>query len=302
MSYVASRLPSAFVIYIFFMQSAPAAIAAQAYHPYTIQNSLTINKIEGWNANVQGSLIQSKDATTVYFATRKQVYPGEPIVVSQGRQDLLNKLFSAEVYVMRSAVLEWKNRGYLPPDFQVVFPKCGEANAFYDPQNKAVVMCQELLYEFARFSAEFSPNKKEWFHSAFGMILFVFIHEMGHAMIDLHDLPILGAEEDAVDRLAIIFAASIRPELNNDLGEHMILGSAMWFKRMGSETSAKAYWDEHPLNEQRYFTIICLLYGSNPSKYASVAQFAGLPPARARRCPSEFSQALKGWNKILGGL
>jgi len=197
--------------------------------------------------------------------------------------------------------LDWKNKGYLPAEFQVVFPKCRMVNAFYSPRDK-VVMCQELLYEFARFSAELTRIEEEWFHYAFGMSLFVFIHEIGHAMIDLHDLPILGAEEDAVDRLAAIFAASIGPAYGIDLGEHMILGSAMWYKRRGGETSTKAYWDEHPLDEQRYFTIICLLYGSNPSRYATVAKFAGLPPARARRCPSEFSQALKGWDKILGGL
>ena len=31
------------------------------------------------------------------------------------------------------------------------------------------------------------------------------MHEMGHALIDLYDLPVLGKEEDAADSVATVF-------------------------------------------------------------------------------------------------
>lgn len=35
--------------------------------------------------------------------------------------------------------------------------------------------------------------------------MFIFLREVGHAMIDVLDLPIVGQEEDAADQLATVF-------------------------------------------------------------------------------------------------
>jgi len=41
---------------------------------------------------------------------------------------------------------------------------------------------------------------------------FVFYHEMGHALVDAYQLPVLGKEEDAVDTLAAIVSADFLEE------------------------------------------------------------------------------------------
>jgi hypothetical protein len=129
-----------------------------------------------------------------------------------------------------------------------------------------------------------------------------FFHELGHALIQTRNLPIAGSEEDAVDRFSAILASSIagaaKADRKNDLGEHMITAAMLWF-RSKDQAKLSRYWDEHPLNEQRYYNLVCILYGSDPERYSQYVVLAGLPAQRARSCPKEFMQAQDYWNRVL---
>jgi hypothetical protein len=171
----------------------------------------------------------------------------------------------------------------------VVFDYCGQENAFYDPQAGTVVVCGELLdlWEAMAFSS-LPPEDAEAL--VFGSTLFVLFHELGHAFIDQFDLPILGGEEDAADRFATVLLAG------DPAGALLALvAAANWL----SSPRVAVYWDEHPLNEQRFFNITCLVYGSNPSRFQTlVPDF--LPADRAARCPSEWEDAFTSWQEVLG--
>ncbi len=60
-----------------------------------------------------------------------------------------------------------------------------------------------------------------------------------------------------------------------------------------------AFRDEHSLDQQRFYDMLCLTYGSNPSKNKNLLGKNGLPPNRAQRCPAEFKRVDHSWQKLL---
>ncbi len=180
----------------------------------------------------------------------------------------------------------------LPRDVHIVMAECGVSNAFYNPQQSAIVMCYELardiLYVFDAASSQIE-NADEL---AGGAFVFVFIHELGHALIDLYDLDVLAGEEDAADRFAtLILIYAGLPEY--------VFGAAVWWGLTATEPTQEVFADEHLLNQQRFYNMLCLLYGSDPETNQYLVTEGMLPAARAERCPSEYSQASKSWDSQL---
>ncbi len=127
-----------------------------------------------------------------------------------------------------------------------------------------------------------------------------FYHELGHALIDMMDLPVLGQEEDAAD----VFSVVVIDELFKPKEALAInSGGAMGFKVDADDRMGKGrewdWADEHGPDMQRYYNIVCLTYGSNPDKRAGFAQEMGLPQDRADYCNGEYDLAKRGWNPVI---
>lgn len=287
-------LASCLVTSLSFIPLSSARESAEIYPPISNNDSIL-------NLQHNRGIIEP-DIKLVQAATDGLEVILEPILSNYPQE--IKVLLNTEARAIGTFSQSLNQAGILPNNFKIVFAKCGKMNAFYTPEHKAIVMCYELMQAFAIISAENAPNQEEWMHSSMGMTLFAFLHELGHGLIDVLNLPITGSEEDSVDRFAAVLAAELgnSPEAG-DLGEHMIFSTAIWYRYLAQNRGEQKipYWDEHPLDQQRYYTIICLLYGSKPAKYASMAQFAGLPSSRAKRCPAEFEQAKKGWQRLLTG-
>jgi len=92
-----------------------------------------------------------------------------------------------------------------------------------------------------------------------GNMLFVLLHELGHATIGELDLPVLGKEEDAADAFASLTLIHIKSEFS----EHVLAEAAKgWFmadRRDQKEGEPVEYYDEHGLNQQRAFQIVCYM-------------------------------------------
>lgn len=183
----------------------------------------------------------------------------------------------------------------LPHDIFIGFDNCEEANAFYDPAKKEVKICYEMvgdLYEVLRDEYE---QEAELDDAVTNATTFIFFHELGHALVDAYDLPITGREEDAVDQLSVLLLADGTEE-----GERMVLDAAVSFSRQdGDALGEMAFADEHSLDRQRYYNIICLLYGQDEGKFAALVREGTLPESRAGRCREEFARVDKAWDALL---
>ncbi|WEJ71172.1 DUF4344 domain-containing metallopeptidase [Pseudomonas sp. PSE14] len=132
---------------------------------------------------------------------------------------------------------------------------------------------------------------------------FSVMHEMGHMLIAEYDLPVLGREEDAADQLGFILLFRLYAKLPQDEIDARLLDIADYW-RLEWQTPKPPpdqvlAWDSHPLDEQRYYNIACLLYGSDMGRLDWVPALTGLPYERAVYCDQEFKQASKAVNWVL---
>ncbi len=133
-----------------------------------------------------------------------------------------------------------------------------------------------------------------------GNIVFVLFHEFGHALVSEFELPVLGREEDAVDRFAT-FLLSPEGGEDEDSDPSTILVDAMrgWFAASEqTELSEIEWWGEHGPDQQRGYQIACLLYGADPEKFADMADDIALPAARKETCPAEAESNSQSWVKV----
>ena len=183
-----------------------------------------------------------------------------------------------------------------PPDIPVRFTTCAIPNALYRPGPDEIVMCYELLDAIAKEAAKDKKITKDPLDFTVDATLFIFLHEMGHALINHYDLPITGLEEDAVDQLAVGILAE------NDQFDALV-ASALFFKEKrgggGLFTDKALFSDVHSLDEQRYYNILCWAYGKDPVTYEGAMTKGGLPEGRAKGCKAEYNQLLKSWSTIL---
>ena len=189
----------------------------------------------------------------------------------------------------------------VPRAVDVQVGACGMVNAFYDPRRKRIVMCHELMQYFGGLFAKAAeksgkPMTNEELSSAvIGATNFAFFHEAGHGLIDMLDLAAVGRQEDAVDQLATLILIG-----GGDQGVGMALAAAYWFKVQHEAGQDKTpFSDEHAFDGQRYYNILCMVYGSNPRQFAGIATGGSLPEDRARRCPNEFKDVAGAWEKLL---
>lgn len=125
----------------------------------------------------------------------------------------------------------------------------------------------------------------------------IFYHELGHAVIDLMELPVLGQEEDAADVLSVLMIDWL---FEPGAAEAIAYDSAFGYLNapIGEGEEAPAWWDLHGGDEQRYYTHVCLFYGANPDERAPMAEELGLPEERAETCPDEHDLAAASWGAV----
>lgn len=185
----------------------------------------------------------------------------------------------------------------LPTDIQLRTKDCGQANAFYNAQEASITICYELMERFYKLFRLDGDADQKAYNSMFDAITFVFLHEMGHALIDQYQLPVTANEEDAADRLSSFVCIE---ELGDD-GVRAILAAAdaMRIESKMKTNTKKDLADEHLLQEQRFFNSLCMVYGSNPEKYTYIVSKGFLPQERAVRCPSEYDRTAGSWSELL---
>lgn len=189
----------------------------------------------------------------------------------------------------------------LPRDVIVSVEETGSPSPFYLPAASAIVVPPEWLAFADQLvtGSELVGTPEEVEALVVASTIFVFLHELGHALVDQLDLPVTGKEEDAVDQLA----TAILAEAGTELAGQVALSGALFFGLVAAnreEFAAADFWDEHSLNEQRFYNIICWVYGSDPALFADEAAQAGLGEDRLVRCQDEYAQVMGAWETLLG--
>jgi hypothetical protein len=133
-----------------------------------------------------------------------------------------------------------------------------------------------------------------------GNTLVLLLHEIGHVLISQFQLPVLGREEDAADTYAALTMLRVG---TNFTVQSLADAAKGWFfdARRDQEIGDKPlYYDEHNVSAQRAYQIVCLMVGSDPAKFKSLADQAKIPEERQTTCKRDYRKAREAWSAVLG--
>lgn len=185
----------------------------------------------------------------------------------------------------------------LPSQVVLTVGECGISNAFYSPQHKAIVLCHELIAQMVQgLQRDFAriASSDEIANSVSGGVGFILMHELGHALIHLLDLPVLGREEDAADQIGAFFL------LNSEIAPYGLAGALWFFRSKTLFYTRRHFSDEHSLGPQRQSNLACWAFGKDPERYQYLLQGRYLTRERAARCGPEYARLNSSVRKLLG--
>ena len=174
----------------------------------------------------------------------------------------------------------------------------GMANAWW--QRPAVTVCYEYLNEILQLlPEETTPDGVTRDDALIGQVFYTFFHEMGHAMFDLFAVPMFGNAESAADG----FAGYLILQFGREPARRLITGAAYSYNRYvhSPEVNAplKAFSDIHGAPAQRFYNLLCLAYGADPTLFADLVDKRYLPKERAIHCKREYDQVAFAFQEII---
>jgi hypothetical protein len=130
-----------------------------------------------------------------------------------------------------------------------------------------------------------------------GTIVQVLLHETGHALFELLDVPIFGREEDAADQ----FAAFLIMQMPTEEARRIIDGVThmLWNQSQLQKLDRDAFSNIHGLPAQRFFNLVCIAYGRHTWLYADLVKSGVLPEERAESCKAEYGQVAEAFDKLI---
>jgi hypothetical protein len=186
----------------------------------------------------------------------------------------------------------------LPRELTIEVKGCGREDAHYEQE--IVVFC----YEYAELIERHLPKvATPWGVSRadaiVGAILDTILHEVGHGVIEMLDIPILGREEDAAD----FFSVYLQLLFPVEDAQRLIQGVAFMMGSEGREDieksiSPREFAGTHALNAQRYYNVLCLAFGANPALVGN-APPPGLSEWRAKHCGDEYALLKRAFTKLV---
>jgi hypothetical protein len=149
------------------------------------------------------------------------------------------------------------------------------------------------------FKGMTEKQRRERIEFVAGNVLFAMAHEVGHMLISELGLAVLGREEDAADSFAVINHLN----MNYAFSHRVLTQSARgWFlsdRRNAKENIPMPLYDEHALDAQRAYNIVCLMVGSNPESFRELATSTRMPEERQRTCRTDYNNAAWSWKQAL---
>lgn len=186
----------------------------------------------------------------------------------------------------------------LPRDITVVLTDCGQANAAYSSQEHAIVICNELTKNNYQFLKQHGYGEEKALKTAIFSSIFTFYHESGHMLIHELNLPVVGKEEDVADQFAAFFLL-INDDKDKSMSGEIVMAAANLFKLQSTVPDESDIIDEHSLHKQRFYNLVCMLYGAAPKKYSRLVAKLDYPESRLNSCQAENKSKFTAWKLLL---
>jgi hypothetical protein len=141
--------------------------------------------------------------------------------------------------------------------------------------------------------------KKQLLEFVVGNTVFVMAHEMGHVLISEMNMPVLGREEDAADSFAVVTALNMHSVFSERVLFAAAKGWVLSSYRDKKQGNKLAFYDEHGLDLQRAYNVVCMMVGSDPARFKALAEETKLPEERQTSCVRDYKTTTWSWDQML---
>jgi hypothetical protein len=205
---------------------------------------------------------------------------------------------------------------HLPRSIGLLAAECeggAEASPFYNAYNRTITVCYQFIAIVEKRADDvvaaarndpkkfpFPVTRDEFIWGFLGGVL---LHESGHALFDVLNVPMFGREEDAADQFAVLIALQLRPQL----AEAVVKGYAYFWRTTrdpdgvvtkGGDMNAE-FADEHGTPSQRLYNGLCIAYGHSPAVFGKYVEAGWLPEERAKGCAREYAQLSSAFTRTV---
>jgi hypothetical protein len=175
----------------------------------------------------------------------------------------------------------------------------GSVDAYY--ANGTATLCYEYIELIQQHAPKVgTPGGLTRADAIVGAIVDTILHEVGHAVIDMLEIPVFGREEDAADFFSVYvltqFLPADAPRLFQGVGFMMASEAKAALEK---PHNAKSYAGPHGMAAQRYYNLLCMAYGSDAVTYGDAISRGGLPRWRAEDCADEFAMLKRAFEKLV---
>jgi hypothetical protein len=175
---------------------------------------------------------------------------------------------------------------------QPAAPQPGALQARID----AAALALEKNPRFKNLSPQYRQEIAEFMA---GNTLFVLLHELAHAAASQMQIPALDRKEDADDSFAVTQLIKLSPGFPDRVLEESAKGWFLSDQRGRENGDPVQYYDEHGIDQERAYQIVCLMVGTGEDKYRRLAAATKLPKERQESCAGDFSTASNTWDMAL---
>lgn len=189
----------------------------------------------------------------------------------------------------------------LPVNLRLVARQCmgsNVINAFFSPSDRSITLCYQYVRYFEELYDKLERRKANFAgigrgEALTGTIVSTMLHETGHAVFSLLQVPVLGREEDASDQIA----AYVMLQFGKPVARTAVRGTAWkWYSK---DWEHPLLWDVHSPPEERFRSYACIAYGGDPALFKDFLQPRILPETRAKHCKQEYEQAKQAFEDTL---
>lgn len=179
-------------------------------------------------------------------------------------------------------------------------PGCPETspNMYFQPRTNELIVCYSYidwwLGHVGRNETFRGITSQDVLAGGFAGVI---LHEAGHGLSSMFELPVLGREEDAADQIAALILLQFSPELSRAALKGFAY-TLLKFGEGGPEEVAY-FFDEHGTPSQRFYNAICIAYGKDPDGYRDIVELAEMPMARLDNCAREYAQVKKAFERTI---
>lgn len=163
----------------------------------------------------------------------------------------------------------------------------GVMNAYFDTD--MIKVCYEYFEYLMKKSPKMVRQGLTPNDALIGPTVDVFLHELGHGLVRVLDVPYFGKEEDVADYIATYLLLKFcKDDARRLILGASFIGDAEAMEEQGKSPELRTLADSHSLPAQRYFNRWCMAYGADQETFADAIELGMLPPNRVKWCKYEW--------------